>query len=363
MDKSRQNGDRFNIIIPTHNRPERLRRLLNYYDEFSENYDINVADSSSDENKKRNKKIISSFSNLNIVYTDDYSPKDDVFLRLPQKLSDTIDSVEKKYCSICSDDDFATPNAINQSIDFLEKNPDYTSVHGDYISFYLKEDENKQKQVCWRKPTYKESITFPDAESRLLFHLSNYFPTTIAVHRTDSLNMAYKETMKYTNDLRFYELSASMLTLIHGKMKVLDMFHIARETSPDSLGMTGPTLGNFVEDGTYDRKYSRFKECLAFHLTNQSKLNKKEAKRVVDKGWAEYTKCKKGFLASKMSCMMKNMSLPHIVDEGARKIYRKSLHRSKHQSQKDVPNYEPPKEYLNDLNHIKKYILPHSKKN
>ena len=44
------------IIIPTYNRPAYLRRILDYYDSFGEDFKIIVADSSSDENKiKKNR--------------------------------------------------------------------------------------------------------------------------------------------------------------------------------------------------------------------------------------------------------------------------------------------------------------------
>jgi len=51
------------IIIPTYNRPDYLRRILSYYNEYGRDYNIIVADSSSDENKKMNKETISLLSN------------------------------------------------------------------------------------------------------------------------------------------------------------------------------------------------------------------------------------------------------------------------------------------------------------
>ncbi|MBA7581945.1 hypothetical protein ES708_23862 [subsurface metagenome] len=40
------------IIIPTYNRPDRLKRLLDYYNKYGKNFNIIVADSSSKENKR-----------------------------------------------------------------------------------------------------------------------------------------------------------------------------------------------------------------------------------------------------------------------------------------------------------------------
>ncbi len=122
------------IMIPTYNRPKYLKRILSYYNGFEENYNIIIADSSLNKNKEINKKYISAFSNLNILYLDHYSPKINAF----HKFADMVNYADREYCVFCADDDFITPNGINQSVTFLEKNPDFSCAQGHYISFYLK---------------------------------------------------------------------------------------------------------------------------------------------------------------------------------------------------------------------------------
>lgn len=79
------------ITIPTYNRPNRLRRLLDYYNKYGKNFNIIVADSSTDENKLQNKKNISVFSNLDILYLDHNSSKINLF----HKFADMVNYVEK----------------------------------------------------------------------------------------------------------------------------------------------------------------------------------------------------------------------------------------------------------------------------
>jgi len=365
----RDSVKRCTILIPTYNRPNYLRRLLGYYNKFGENYNMIIADSSSDENKKLNKNTISKFSKLNIFYIDKYSPTVNPSVDLNQKVLDAINQVKTKYSVLCADDDFITPNGINKSVDFLENNPDFTVTHGYYISFYLKADERGQQQFCWSPIYLHESIAFPDPKSRLTRHLSNYsLPTLYAVHRTDFLKMIFKGTLKSTNDGRFGELLPSMLALIHGKMKCLDMLYNARESIPGSAGRTFKNLINFIKDGTYDEKYAKFRDCLAMYLSKKSQLDIEESKRVLDNAMSaymkKYSKGYKNILMHKMSNILDYLRLPDWMDGGIRSLYRKLFVFSKQirmdDFQRSVDN--PSSKYYDDFSKIRYHVLFYSKK-
>jgi len=275
-----------NIIIPTYNRPAYLQRILSYYDSFGEGFRVIVADSSSDENKGFNKDIISSVSNLDIRYLDSYPTE----INLLGKLTDTVNHTEGKYCVFCADDDFVTPNGIKQSIDFLEKNPDFVVAHGRYIGFRLEKSGGKTQKFRWGFADRPISIEFSDPESRLEYHLSNYFTTTMyGVHRSDVLKMVYKEAVKSEADpFIFDELLTSMLTLIYGKMKCLDILYAARSEQTVGIGWPSITLRSTIEAGTFDKKYTRFRDCLATHLSKESHLDIEESGKLVDKAMSAY---------------------------------------------------------------------------
>lgn len=359
-----QNNNRVNIIIPTYNRPEYLRRIISYYNEYGGDYNIIVADSSSDENKKRNKEIISAFSNLNILHLSKYSSA----LNLFRKVADAVNYAEEKYCVFCADDDFITPNGINESINFLEKNPDFAAAHGYYISFYLRTDKKGKRQFCFAPIYSHKSITFSDAKSRLFFRLSNYnVPTLYAVHRTDFLKMIFKETLKSINDDRFGELLPSMLTLMYGKMKCLDVLYGAREIIPDSGGRTSKDLIDFMKDGTYDEKYAKFRDCLATHLCRKSQLDIEESKRVVDGAMSaymkKYSKSYKDILIHKMSNILDYLRLPDRIEGGIRMLYRKlflkkQIRMDDFRCSVDISSSK----YHDDYDKIRRHALLYSKK-
>lgn len=273
-----------NIVIPTYNRPAYLRRILGYYDSFREGFKIIVADSSSDENKRMNKDIISSVSNLDIQYLDSYPTE----MNPHHKMADVVNYAEGKYCVFCADDDFVTPNGIKKSVDFLEKNPDFIVAQGRYIGFKLG-NRRKKQQFRWDFAYSPLSIEFSDPESRLEYHLSNYLiPTSFGVHRSDVLKMIYEEALKSDVDpFLFSELLTTMLTLIYGKMKCLNVLYGARDAEP-VRGRAWPTLGDAIEARTFDEKYARFRDCLARNLSKKSQLDIEQSGKLVDKAMSAY---------------------------------------------------------------------------
>ena len=268
--------DKVTIVIPTFNRRVYLRRILSYYQLYAPNINILVTDSSSDENKDVKMNTISSFNDLNISYNDDYPS----MLNLFQKIASAAGQVKTKYCVVCADDDFITPNGIEHSVKFLENNADYTVAHGYYIQY--EQDEIEQQRFVWVPYLACPSVTSPDAVERFRIHLLNYYPTFYGVHRTDFLRRIFDESQKYTDDVRFGELLPSMLSAIYGKLKCLDLLYGVRENSRRSVGYTGDRMSNFIKEGTYDYKYLRFRSCLVPHLLANSDLTESQAVKVCD---------------------------------------------------------------------------------
>lgn len=354
------------LIIPTHNRPNCLRRILAYYNSLEVNYSIVVADSSTEQNKEINKHIVNSYLNLYIQYINSNA-------YLWRKIANATNYIGEKYCVVCADDDFITVNGINQSVDFLEKNPDFTITHGFYIRYWLEHDKGKNYKFCWF-PTYSHrSITFLDSISRLNYHLSNYSQIThYGVHRTDFMKMIFKETLKYTDDIRFGEFLPEMLTLIYGKMKCLNVLYAAREKMPGALGSTSKNLKDFMRDGTYEKKYNKFRNCLIKHLMNNSQINSNKAKEIIDKSMAAYlkkyySKSIKGILIDRMSNLFDILDLPGSVYRNIRMLYRKTfapryvLNRSKEIDDFKNTIESPNSKYFDDFNKIRRHVLLHAR--
>jgi glycosyltransferase domain-containing protein len=319
-----------------------------------------VADSSSSENKKINKTIIASMSNADILYFCDYSST----IGPSQKIFDAFSHIGTKYCVICADDDFIIPDSINKSVDFLENNPDFTVAHGRYISFYLAVNNKERARFYWA-PRYKcISNIFPDPKHRLTEHLANYsLPTFYGVHRTDFIKMIFKETLEFTNDVRFGELLPSMLASIYGKIKCLDVLYAARDLG--SANGYPPSLGDYVKDGTYNEKYLKFRSCLATHLNKVSNLSIKESKKVVDTAMSSYRETQhsnRRIWSNKLKYVLDHLKLPDWMNERMRKLYRNLflLIRMRTDGCENSVDTAASKYYYDDLNKMRLRVLTYS---
>jgi len=361
----------YTILIPTINRIYFLKRILNYYNSFKENFKIIIGDSSTDENKSINKKNISTFSNLDILYLDHYSSK----INSHHKFADMINYADKKYCVFCADDDFIIPNGINQSVTFLEKNSDFSVAQGKFLGFSVKNNDKKgTKQFYWMSIYTNESIIFSDPKDRMYEHLSNYtLPTIYAVHRTALLKMAYKELLDSKVDpMQFGELLTSMFDLIYGKKESLDVLYSARQLA--SRVAYWPSLLEYMKAGKYDEEYTKFKNCLARYLNKKSQLSIDESKKVIDEAMSiylkkSYPKSFKYVLIRKMKNILNALDLPEPVDRNIRMLHRKiftpkyNLNRSKEIDDFKNTIESSDSKYFDDFEKIRKHVLLYTKNN
>jgi len=341
-----------NIIIPTYNRPDYLRRILHYYRNFGSCFDIIVADSSSAENKKINRDTISSLSGINILYLDNYSPS----TISHDKFADMVQFAQKKYCVICADDDFIIPNGIKKAIEFLEGNADFTTAHGAYISFFLKNTGESHSQFIWQPIYPYSSIVSDSAKERLIKHFADYCQTMYAVHRTEFLQMIYGELLKSKVDpLLFGELLPDMLTLIYGKMKRLKVLYAARQAF-STHGGNWPSMQDFKKVGKFGKEYEKFRNCLAVNLIKNSGLTQKEANEVVDVGTDTYFKKYYAIPFYKKLRAAILARLPEKVSKKIRLAYQSV--RSPESKDESVDTMEDPSSgYYKDFNILRSHIM------
>ena len=217
------------------------------------------------------------------------------------------------------------------------------------------------------------SVIFTNLEKRLSYQFSNYMHTIYGVHRTDLFKMIFNETKKYADDGRFSEFLPSILTLIYGKMKKLDVLYSAREGIVGSGGQTSKNLKDFRKEGTYEKKYNRFRDCLVEHLTKNSHISVDEAKALIDEAMSIYfknhSKSFRGILTGKMRHLLNVLDLPEGVDKNIQKLYRK-IFTPKYviNRLKEIDDFKntiesPNSKYFDDFEKIRSHVLLYVKNN
>lgn len=352
---------KFEILIPTYNRPNYLKRILEYYDSFNNKFKIIVADSSIDKYKKMNGRLISSFDNLKIEYLDEYSPS----LNAHHKLADMVQHVKEKYCIFCADDDFVIPSGIEESIKFLEKNLDFICAHGNYLNYKYNQ---KYKTFYWKKIYPYESLKSNDPRERLKKHLKNYYQVLYATHRTKQRKLIYDEVLNSNVDpMQFGEIQPDQLSIIIGKMKRIDKLYMMREAYSRVGGYWPssehwPSLIEYIEKNLYEKEYEKFKECLSTYLSKEADISLKEATDIVHNNWQKYldsvySKHRALLIVRDIGKLFESLNLQKLYNFIFKKIDK--IHREV--TIRSWNTKKPPPEYIDDFIKVKECVIRHSK--
>lgn len=281
------------IFIPTQNRHNYLKRILDYY----ANINLNIMVFDSSDNIFRERK------DYNIEY---YYSKNCTFIK---KLNESVKKVKTKYVAMCADDDFFMPNGIKKCISFLEKNKDYVSVQGCYTSF------TNNRKVSFQ-PAYLFSLNL-DVNSnlpsrRLKQQFSLYMHQSYSVHRTKNLQEIYELAQK--NNIINYnllELLVVSISSINGKHKVLPVFYYMRESMKYSAGKTCKTLREIILEQN-KLEYETFKRIIIDHLSKKQMIPITKSKNVFEKAIDIYLNKINHRKVSKIKKIMKLLLGPKI---------------------------------------------------
>jgi glycosyltransferase domain-containing protein len=153
--------NKLTIVIPTYNRPEFLKRSINYWKDTEAN--ILIIDGS-EVNPFKNE-LVYLDNNIKYIYTP--TP-------LANRLRIAISTVETEFVTLLGDDEYFIPQSLEKSIEFLETNFDYVACGGQAVHFTYQEESHS----VMFKPAYQEFYSFDlsiaDPNLRVIEHFKNY---------------------------------------------------------------------------------------------------------------------------------------------------------------------------------------------
>lgn len=308
------------LFIPTYNRPDYLRRILNYYSLTRVKFNIIVADSSKTSVKKINKKIIALFPKLNILYLDKF-PETKIS---HSKFAEMVKYAKNKYCVFCADDDFINPSGIKEAVKFLEKNPNYSSAHGTYISFYTFKPLVGKKQFWWNFIYPYRSISSSDPIKRLIAHPKDCQQVLWSVRKTEVVKKVYKELLRSEVDPKLFgERLPDVLTVVLGKMKRLDTFYGARQAFSTSYNYW-PGERDYIKAGTFNKEFGKFKKTITNNLRKVADISESEASVILDKNMEIYLSSSfQQYWVARFNLVLTNF--PPIVIKSLRTLHARYL--------------------------------------
>lgn len=195
---------------------ERYLKLLNYFQPNSLNLDLLII------NEKGNQKIK---TKTNINFISSYSKnKIDGMNGIFKEIYLNKNLILKyKYCCFVEDDNFIFPKSIILSKNFLENNSDYISCSGK--SFLISKSKNL-KLVYLKQYTSPNSNYFDDIKNR--FQKYNGSLCYYSLFRS-KIFVKILSFINKINDDNLSEVFFNYLTILSGKLKLLDSIYLVRE--------------------------------------------------------------------------------------------------------------------------------------
>lgn len=211
---------RHTLVIPTFNRPELLKKIIQYYRDRASWIDLLVLDSSRTEVAQQNGAALSLFGAgvSHVVF-----PQDVVVV---SKLCDGLALVRTPTVSFCADDDLVFPQGLSEAIAFLQDHHDFVCAHGLYLNF-----RTAGRDLFLSSEYSSPSIEAAHSGARVFQMCQKYESLFYAVFRTADTSRIFSALRPITT-IHFQELFQSVAAVIQGKAKRLPVIYGARRSGP-----------------------------------------------------------------------------------------------------------------------------------
>lgn len=135
MTRPSETSDLLTFVVPTHQRPGFLRRLLTFYDRVGFSHRLFIADSSEPAIHRQNLMTAAAFAGRLDIELRHYR------LGVTEKCSAAMDQVRTPFVVFSADDDFQMPAAVGRCAEFLAAHDDFEACSG--TSVFAVADQKK----------------------------------------------------------------------------------------------------------------------------------------------------------------------------------------------------------------------------
>ncbi len=261
-------GDSLTCVVPTHNRPQFLRRLFRLYTQFPPGFPFLIVDSSNPTAAAENRELI---ERARITLPIDYQHFD---LNITDKCVQGLERVRSPFVVFCADDDYLFSDSVWRCVDFLKAQPRYDSAMGRVAML-------NPKLPRWCGMVHQGySIEDDRPFDRCVRLADSWFSNFYAVQRTPVFSEIFKITAAHTDSrlsVHVGEMLLAQLSVIRGRVKTLPLLYSLMEKHDANTGRRPPT-GVLPQA---ELLYQRFKGCLAEQLEHTG-VARREAEQFID---------------------------------------------------------------------------------
>ena len=256
-------------VIPTYNRPVKLRVLLAHLRSCGVKEDIIIADSSSFNAKEQNRIACKQYDAIYLDFDKNIAPN--------LKIIKTLDKVSSEFLAIFPDDNILVPQTINNCRSFLVENSDYVSAWGYVLNSETYKDIFDIYALMWFTPSFDAG----SGVARMHRLLNRYDPYIWGVHRTDAFRKSMELSLRVGKRIVWQEISIVLSLALQGKIKRLDQIVYLRdgEKPTSSLIDIDPFYAFLERPSLFFTEYRKYRlEMLRFYLENVQRYFSGEGK-------------------------------------------------------------------------------------
>lgn len=243
------------MIIPTHNRPDYLKRCLMYFETYQTvNFKIIVLDSSTAENKELNKKTCKLLKKFTIEYFQ--FDQTNAFM---SKMHFGMKQVQSEFVCFCADDDFIVEEGIIEALKKFKADKELFSVRGKNL-YYIKTMAQLTEYDFFASLSEEEPIR------RLEEEVKGGIPNFAwQISRADK----YKIMYDFINDNfknfplveTFCEYLIHFIIVLTGKVESINVDFNVRDQSVQRASQV-KNFPHAIIEGTFNEEYNSFKKNL-----------------------------------------------------------------------------------------------------
>ena len=268
------------ICISTRNRPALLRRAIKSIVMCKDRhmYKVVIGDASDiEESISHNKETVLNVKDmLDIEYFNEPS------LNVVETHKMISSKVTTKYFLNIADGAILVNEGVQVCINFLERNDEFIAVHGNVISFQLKNDSavySNKKGIRSLGITPFRELKEGKASQRFDSLMKNYAPLEYLVTRTD----AYKKRWMYSDQISHAGISGELLptslTCLYGKIGHVDSIMLARHMHENRTRLI--PLSEYVFSANWFKDYSSFVSIISNVVSERDMLSISQAADIV----------------------------------------------------------------------------------
>jgi glycosyltransferase domain-containing protein len=249
---------RLTVVIAVKTRPDHTLRWLEYAERVNFPFRVLIADGSGD--RKLEKRIQRAAEAGRVAVTYRRFPYDLTLARYYGKMVSALGCCETPYCALAENDTLPVPSGLFRSVEFLLKNPKYSTCRGQYVDVRLESGREDPLPLHGRKIHVQgvyfnknHSIWKSFDQTEPLRRLQDWARTACTfynnVHRTETLLDGFRFLKKNkVSDIFMCDIIFSLMALSVGKSKILnEPYMMSQQNSPDGVSVSSRRKADIFE--------------------------------------------------------------------------------------------------------------------